>query len=331
MAGTGTSAGVVPVERAEMITRDMDVIADLINRQYVEHHARFRCADAARVHAGVRSATAGALTTAVVHYKGFDYHARVSPPDDFFALVTLHGAGTLTAGGEQVRFARGDVLLDPTDLGYTADMSDCAFALLRVPRAVAGDLVEEHTGLPAAGLRFASIAPVSPPAGASWSRTAAFICRQLADSEITEISAILAQQMTRLAAAALMQTFPNTAMTAAYFPGPGHVPPAAVRRAAAFIDAHAGQPVTVTEIAAAAGVTARALQYAFRRYYDTTPGGYLRRVRLERAHRQLQAADPAAGATVAQIARRWGWASPASFATAYRKQFGVSPRHTLRL
>ena len=108
------------------------------------------------------------------------------------------------------------------------------------------------------------------------------------------------------------------------------MPPATVRRAAAFIDAHAGQPVTVAEIAAAAGVTARALQYAFRRHYDTTPAGYLRQIRLTRAHRQLQAADPATGATVAQIARRWGWASPASFATAYRKQYGMSPRHTLR-
>ena len=84
------------------------------------------------------------------------------------------------------------------------------------------------------------------------------------------------------------------------------------------------------EIAAAAGVTARALQYAFRCHYDTTPTGYLRRVRLERAHRQLQAADPATGATVGEIARRWGWASPANFAAAYRKHFGVSPSHTLR-
>ena len=36
------------------------------------------------------------------------------------------------------------------------------------------------------------------------------------------------------------------------------------------------------------------------------------------------------GATVGEIARRWGWASPANFATAYRKHFGVSPSHTLR-
>jgi transcriptional regulator GlxA family with amidase domain len=119
-------------------------------------------------------------------------------------------------------------------------------------------------------------------------------------------------------------------MTPAYIPGPGRVPPAAVRRAAAFIEAHAEQPVTATEIAAVAGVTARALQYAFRRHYDTTPTGYLRRVRLERAHQQLQAADPMTGATVRDIARRWGWANPATFATAYRKHYGVSPSHTLR-
>ena len=85
------------------------------------------------------------------------------------------------------------------------------------------------------------------------------------------------------------------------------------------------------EVAAAAGVTPSAPQYAFRGHYDTTPTGYLRRVRLgKRAHRQLQAADPATGATVGEIARRWGWASPANFAAAYRKHFGVLPSHTLR-
>jgi AraC-like DNA-binding protein len=31
-----------------------------------------------------------------------------------------------------------------------------------------------------------------------------------------------------------------------------------------------------------------------------------------------------------EIARRWGWANPPSFATAYRKHYGVSPSHTLR-
>src|SRR5690242_7496681 len=298
MERRATGAGGLPVQRVEMTTRDMDVIADLINRLYVEHQAKFRCLDPARVNAGARAATTGLLGAAVVRYQGFDYHARVSPPDDFFALVTLTGAGTLTAAREQVRFTRGDVLLDPTDRPFTADMHDCSFALLRVPRPVADDLAEEQTGLPAADLRFESIAPVSASARVLWSHTAAFVCRQLLGSGITETSPIMAHQMTRLAAAALLETFPNTTMTAAYIPGPGRVPSATVRRAAAFIDNHAGQPVTMREVAAAAGVTARALQYAFRCHYDTTPTGYLRRVRLERAHRQLQAADPATGATV---------------------------------
>ena len=329
MAGRETGGAVVPVRRVEMTTQDMEVIADLISRQYIEHRARFRCADPSRVDAGARSVTMGMLEAAVVRYKGFIYRAEASPPDDFLALVTLSGTGTLTTAREQLHFTRGEVLLDLTD--FTADMDDCAFAVLRVPRQVASDLAEEHTGLPAADLRFESIAPVSASARALWSRTAAFICGQLIGSGITEIGAITAEQMTRLAAAALLETFPNTTMTPAYIRGPGHVPPAAVRRAAAFIEAHAGQPITATEIAAVAGVTTRALQYAFRHHYDTTPTGYLRRVRLERAQQQLQAADPITGATVTEIARRWGWTNPASFATAYRKQYGVSPSHALRV
>ena len=76
-------------------------------------------------------------------------------------------------------------------------------------------------------------------------------------------------------------------------------------------------------------MSVRALQYAFRSHCGITPTGYLRRVRLERAHRQLQTADPAVGMTVAEAARRGGWANQAKFA-AYRAQYGVPPSHTLR-
>jgi transcriptional regulator GlxA family with amidase domain len=89
-------------------------------------------------------------------------------------------------------------------------------------------------------------------------------------------------------------------------------------------------PVTLTQMAEAAGITGRALQMAFMRHYDTTPTGYLRRVRLERAHRELRDADPSDGTTVAAIARRWGWANSSHFAVAYREAYGRYPRHTLR-
>jgi AraC-like DNA-binding protein len=328
VAGMGTSA--LPVHRLEMATRDMDVIAGLINHRYAEHRASFRCSAPGQVDASMCAATTGLVEAAVLRFRGFDYRAQSSPPDDFLAAVVLHGAGTLATATERLHFTRGDVLLDPADVPFAANLLDSAFAALRIPRQVVGELAEQYAGLPAASLRFESMAPVSGAARALWSQTVGFLCRQLIGSGMTEVSALVAQEMARLAAAALLETFPNTTMTAAHNGSPGRVAPAAVRRAAAFMDSHAGQPVTVSEVAAVAGTTARALQYAFRRHYDTTPTGYLRRVRLERAHRQLQAADPATGATVAEIAGRWGWASPAQFATAYRKRYGMPPSHTLR-
>jgi hypothetical protein len=53
-----------------MTTRDMDVIAGLINRLFVEHEARFRRLDLARVDAGARAANTGLLEAAVVR-QGF--------------------------------------------------------------------------------------------------------------------------------------------------------------------------------------------------------------------------------------------------------------------
>jgi transcriptional regulator GlxA family with amidase domain len=182
-------------------------------------------------------------------------------------------------------------------------------------------------------MRIESMAPVSRAARARWSQTSAFICCQLLGSPSAGISPIVAKEMARLAAATVLDVFPNAAMTAAHKPGPSRVPPTTARRAAAFLEAHAEQPVTVAEVAEVAevaGVTPRSLQYAFRRHYETTVMGYLRQVRLERAHRQLQAAHPAAGATVAAIARRWGWASSASFASTYHRQYGQAPSVTLR-
>jgi AraC-like DNA-binding protein len=209
-------------------------------------------------------------------------------------------------------------------------MHDLGLAMVQVPWAVAGRLAEEVTGLPAADLRFESMTPVSAARQGTWTRTARYICGELVSSGATEVSPLMAGEMMRLAAAALLETFPNTTMTAAYTPGPGWVPPAAVHRAAAFIDAHASQPVTLAEIAAATGVTGRALRYAFRRHYGTTPAGYLRQARLECAHQELAAAEPGGGVTVAAVARNWGWASPSQFAAAYQRRYGQPPSHTLR-
>lgn len=103
--------------------------------------------------------------------------------------------------------------------------------------------------------------------------------------------------------------------------------PGYVRRAEQYFDEHAGQLPTVSEVAAAVGVSVRALSGGFRRYRGTTPSRYLRDVRLNRIRDELVAAGP--GATVSEVAARWGYVNLGVFAASYRRRFGENPSQTL--
>ena len=103
--------------------------------------------------------------------------------------------------------------------------------------------------------------------------------------------------------------------------------PRTVRRAIAYMEQHAHEAITIDDVALAADISPRGLQYAFRRALDQTPMEYLRGRRLAGAHDELQEAT---GASVAEIAQRWGFASASRFARHYRDAYGRSPRQTLR-
>lgn len=96
-----------------------------------------------------------------------------------------------------------------------------------------------------------------------------------------------------------------------------------------FIEAHADEDIGIQQIAAAAHVTPRAVQLSFRTHLDTTPTAYLRRVRLDRARRDLQEARPDQGITVTGIAAKWRFASASRFAAYYRAAYGTSPSASL--
>jgi hypothetical protein len=57
-----TGNGMTTVERAELRTTDMDLLASMFREQYVDHAAMFRCADPAAVAGQVRTAAADGLT-----------------------------------------------------------------------------------------------------------------------------------------------------------------------------------------------------------------------------------------------------------------------------
>lgn len=133
----------------------------------------------------------------------------------------------------------------------------------------------------------------------------------------------------RYLAASVLSTFPNDAAAESSAADRRDAHPATLRRAIAFIEANAGSDISMAGIAAAAHVSVRAVQLAFRQYLDTTPMAYLRRVRLGHARAALQSAAPG-DTTVTRVAARWGYAQPSSFAAHYRAAYGESPSQTLR-
>jgi len=109
---------------------------------------------------------------------------------------------------------------------------------------------------------------------------------------------------------------------------PDAIQPRQMRRATDFIHANLHRPITMLEVAEAAGIAPRTLQIAFRRSRGCTAKDYLQRERLKRIRQDLLDAD--ADRSVAGIASRWGMVHLGRFAAAYRTAFGEFPRQTVR-
>ncbi|RSS40126.1 AraC family transcriptional regulator [Streptomyces sp. WAC07061] len=172
-------------------------------------------------------------------------------------------------------------------------------------------------------MRLHRLTPDGDRASALWTAASHYAHRALTSGPLYALEAdTLAQTL----AVAALSAFPNTLTTPD--PHTSAVQPAALRRAVAFIDDNAHRPVTLAQIATAAGTTPRAVQYAMRRHYGMTPLAYLRRVRLARAHTELLAAEPHQGVLVQDVAARWGFAKPGHFSAAYRQVYGQTPSTT---
>ncbi|MFE7846762.1 helix-turn-helix transcriptional regulator [Microbacterium sp. NPDC057407] len=103
------------------------------------------------------------------------------------------------------------------------------------------------------------------------------------------------------------------------------------RAATDFIHAFASLPITIDDVAEAAGSSVPELALAFHTHTDSelTPAAYRRRVRLEGARQEFINGDPTTGDTVAEIARRWGFPSASRLAAMFRLQYGVGPKWLL--
>ncbi|WP_290052581.1 helix-turn-helix transcriptional regulator [Amycolatopsis solani] len=313
-------------QRFQFATTDPDEAQDFIGQMYRAQPPK----------AG-RLARVSPVSISQVSAGGLSYVDFTMPPD-----LTLHLDGTddlsvttLVTGGTQAelgknteRYVPGDAFLGSFPHGdYQVRCLDFRATILTVPAHALSEAVGTLPGRPPPDLRFDTLRPVSPAAAELWKRTAAY-ARDLLENELAAASPLIMGSAARHLAATIFEVFPAGVPKHPTGQDSRDARPDTLRRAIAFIDDNAHTDITVADIATAAFVTPRAVQLAFRRHLDTTPMAYLRRVRLDRAHHELLAADRAHDSVTA-TAYRWGFSNPGRFATGYRHAYGVPPSQTL--
>lgn len=90
-----------------------------------------------------------------------------------------------------------------------------------------------------------------------------------------------------------------------------------------------GRPPSISELSAAVGAPERTLRMLCAEFLGMSPLAYARLRRLNLARLALMRTGPG-GASVARVARRYGFSELGRFAAAYRAVFGEAPSATLR-
>ena len=314
--------------RISIDTTDPDEAHSYLQTTYVEHSVRLT---GSRDQFRFRHNITDGGSFFVARYE-HSMNCQVDTDPFGYLLVGQVFGGRLrlrTSGHDELSPGRGELFLLDPHAPMRINWESFQAGLVKLDLDVVQRVAAETTGDPGAQVRFGLSRAVSAERARHWQHLVRYVAQDFCNNELAYASPLIYGHTMRLLAATVLETFPNTTMGATP-ERPGGTDASAVRRAVAYIDDHAAEPIGLAEIAAAARLGTRTVQEAFRRHLDTTPVAYLRRVRLERAHRDLRAADPVAGTTVAEIAARWGFAHHGRFAALYQESYGHSPSHTLR-
>lgn len=319
------------VARFDVTSPDPDVADAWLRDTYVDYRRRLY-GDLSTFTFGFTGALAPGFSIATVRH-GLGFEAETETLDDALVVTTTLGGRVEVAGQHgSVTPELGTPYLVPPGGSWRVRWEDLTSEALRLERSVV-DRVAAGLGWNGGTVRFTGAAPRST----EWAHYVRATIRHVRDDVLAdgapEAHGLVLAEAARSLAVATLLTFPNDAVEALERGTPAsaqRTEPAVIRRAVEFVDANAQRDIGVADIAEAARLGVRGLQVAFRRHRDQTPLEYLRQVRMENAHRDLRNAEPAEGATVAEVASRWGFTHPGRFAVEYRRLFGRHPSETLR-
>lgn len=251
------------------------------------------------------------------------FHVDSSVSDGLSCIFFLHGRVDVTVGGRKLQFCasgRGDIAA-ATLITATREQFHRHSPARQQVRHLVISASRAWLDAHAPGWARASAHPFGFDGWRASTRIAHLVTGLLAPSDVGHPFANLraeAQAIEIIAEAATTLTDLDAGHTTAT----GNTHQRALDRAKEFIVSNSTSDLSVQMIARQAGLSVSSLQSLFRSQEGCGVFTFVRKIRLDMARTRL-----CAGAiTIAEASLLAGYTNPANFATAFRRQFGCSPR-----
>ena len=314
-----------PTFRADDLDRACEYLSDAVARHRLTYLGPDHRLDLRHRRAGLGQVVFNALQ--------FGGNVRVDAPDfpDYYLLqFMLEGGCRVRQAGHCYDMTAGSIAVINPRQPFEKSWSPSGRQLmLRIERRLFDRELIAWTGRePRGPIEFDQSRTFAFAEAATLTRVVRMLCDDLRGGSSALDHPLIRDRFASTLASALLIGLPHNhirAIEAAEKP----IAPASVRRAERFIEENATNAVGLTDVARATGVSARALQQAFRRFRDTTPMAQLRALRLERARRALADAGRDGG-SVTSVAAEQGFGSLSRFEANYKARFGEPPSETLR-
>lgn len=326
---TGAPVSPPPIADRVFETSTLDEMEETGNRlvspHWISPRARGRHAEAGFQFHGSKN-----LFALDVHYgRDLIVHHPDQPDDRIAFVMALGGSSRFVDGKEEVDISSRQGVLFATSRNTLHFAEDSHVAAFMVDRRRLAQYCAHLRGRDIEGeVEFQRPVDLDDQRGRSWLRLVEYATTELTDPDsLVRSFATAHQQLEQMVLTGLLLSQRHQ-YTDDLMQPQAAAAPYYVKRAEAYIEHHFADPLSLAEIAAVAGVSARSLQNGFRNFRNMTPMAFLRSVRLQNAHLLLAACDPNT-ATTTQIALRAGFSHMGEFAALYKKAYGVSPSQTL--
>ncbi|WP_298283569.1 AraC family transcriptional regulator [Novosphingobium sp.] len=254
------------------------------------------------------------------------YEIRFRSGDEYLITIPIRGSGWVSTGDIFVEYGCDDIMIVAPRCDVVKNWDTSGEVLsIHVP-VERFDSAVERLGITC--LPIEPFLTIGNRRLRSFMRVIDMLCRDLSDNASPFLQNPLAQQFEDMLLTLLLEKLASDDAAQTRATPVSGAAPYYVRRAESFIAANAHHDIRIEEIAEAAGVSLRTIQYGFRKYRGMTPMHYVKQLRFNRARALLLCAN-GGRRKIAEIAAEIGCHNVSQFSRDYRQLFGESPSDTL--